>query len=111
MLQGWGITKDPSKPNIAIMSDSSDILTYCDIEQDFKVVSRKPVRRQGIRVSRVNELEFVDGYIYANQFLEKIILKIDPSTAQVIKTFDLTALYNQYNKEHFRNTKKMLNQN
>lgn len=43
-------------------------------------------------MTQVNELEFIDGFIYANVWYEDILLKIDPSDGKVVRQWDLTAL-------------------
>ena len=44
-------------------------------------------------IDRINELEFANGYIYANVWFRDILLKIDPSNGNVVKTYDISTLY------------------
>ena len=44
------------------------------------------------KVIRINELEWVDGYIYANVWYKDIILKIDPNTGFIVQKWNLKAL-------------------
>jgi len=43
-------------------------------------------------VVNLNELEFVKGHIYANVWYKDILLKIDPQTGEVVKSWDLSSL-------------------
>lgn len=45
-------------------------------------------------LKRINELEFVNGYIYANIWQTSTVIKIDPSTGIVAKTYDMSSLRN-----------------
>jgi glutamine cyclotransferase len=86
--EGWGLTHDNQH---LIMSDGTEKLIYLD------TVSLKPVKTIQVKdkngfVSQLNELEFMDGYILANQWQTNRILKIDPRTGMVVGTLDLTPL-------------------
>ena len=37
------------------------------------------------KVIRINELEWVDGFIYANVWYKNVLLKIDPSTGYIVQ--------------------------
>jgi len=92
--QGWGMTADGT--NI-IMSDGTEVLTYFDT--DFKLVKTLPVKENGFAKENLNELEFINGFIYANIWLTNDIVKIDPATGNVIARINLTAL--SYNVKNF----------
>lgn len=86
--EGWGITHDGRN---LIMSDGSDKLTFLD------TVSLKPVRTISVTnndgaVSNLNELEYVEGFIFANLWQTNIIVKIDPQTGKIVGQMDLTQL-------------------
>ncbi len=85
---GWGITHDNKN---LIMSDGSDKLTYLD------TVSLKPVKSISVKddkgaVSQLNELEYIEGYIFANIWQTNMIVKIDPQTGKVVGRLDLSQL-------------------
>ena len=42
--------------------------------------------------NKINELEYVDGYIYANIWYEDVLLKIDPFTGKILKKWDIETL-------------------
>lgn len=47
----------------------------------------------GRLLKRINELEFVNGYIFANVWFDDNLYKIDPVTGEVVDTYNLTELY------------------
>jgi glutamine cyclotransferase len=87
--EGWGVTYDGSR---LIMSDGSANLYFLD------PVSFERVRQIEVRddeagpVANLNELEYVEGYVYANVLNDERIAVIDPSSGQVVKRIDLGGL-------------------
>jgi len=77
--EGWGLTYDGKN---LILSDGSSDLFYFD-PQTFRPVRKLPVRMNGQPIRELNELEFIDGEIWANVWQTDLILRIDPSTGQV----------------------------
>lgn len=47
----------------------------------------------GNPLTNINELEYVNGFIWANIFMKNDIVKIDASTGQVVKRIDMSSLY------------------
>lgn len=86
--QGWGLTYDGEH---LIMSDGSATLRVID-PTDFSVVRRVTVRQAGAPVDNLNELEYIDGEIWANVWFDDHILRIDPSSGAVRGTIDAAAL-------------------
>jgi len=73
-------------------SDGSESIFIIDGET-MEVTSSVMVTDKNNRfVSRINELEFVDGFIYANVWYTRRLLKINPATGQVVKEWDLFEL-------------------
>lgn len=89
--EGWGMTTDGES---LIFSDGTSNLTYLETK-DFKVVKTLTVTEGGYGLYNLNELEYINGYIYANIWMTNRIVKIDPKTGEVVEGLDLTALYNQ----------------
>jgi len=86
--EGWGMTNDG---NSLIMSNGSYNLYY--INPDSLTFTRMlAVQDNTGFVSNINELEYIDGYIYANQWLTYNILKIDPRTGYVVGKMDFSRL-------------------
>ena len=78
--EGWGITHDGKR---LIMSDGTSTLYIWDPET-FEEISQIEVCDNNGPVTRLNELEYVQGEIYANVWQTHCIAKIAPQTGQVI---------------------------
>jgi glutaminyl-peptide cyclotransferase len=86
--EGWGFTNDGTH---LIMTDGSNVLTYLD-PVTLNVVRKVNVSENNYAINYLNEVEFVNGYIYANIFTTNNIVKIDPSSGNVIGKMDCTSL-------------------
>jgi glutamine cyclotransferase len=100
--EGWGLTQNGRE---IIMSDGTDELRFLDPET-LQERRRLAVTDAGSPVERLNEIEWVDGEIYANVWLTPMIARIDPETGQVRGWIDLTALAAQSGR---RGTDDVLN--
>ncbi len=89
--EGWGMTND--NVNL-IISDGSEHLYFLD-SATLKTVKTISVTENGNRLKQINELEFVNGYIFANVWQTNLIVKIDPTTGKVVGRLDLTPLNNE----------------
>jgi glutaminyl-peptide cyclotransferase len=89
--EGWGITHDGKN---LIISDGTDKLHFLDTVT-LKNVSTLSVTENGAKRDQLNELEFIEGFIYANQWQTNYILKIDPATGIVVGKMDLSSLANR----------------
>lgn len=96
--EGWGLTEDGTS---LIMSDGSNILLFLDPET-FAIRRKMVVLENGIPVNNLNELEIVNGYIYANVFTTNQIVKIDLVSGQVIGKIDLSRLFEISKMKHSR---------
>jgi glutamine cyclotransferase len=86
--EGWGITHNGSN---LIVSDGTNQLYFLDTLTLEPVTILKVT--DGEKPSeKLNELEFIDGFIYANQWQTNFILKIDPTSGKVVGRMDLTEL-------------------
>jgi len=83
--EGWGLTTDGK--NLIVSDGSSDLYYY---NPSFEFLRKSQVTEAGSLAFNLNELEFIDGYIYANQWQAPYILKIDPATGMVVGKIDLT---------------------
>lgn len=90
--EGWGMTHDDK---YLIMDDGSNNLYYRDPET-FQIVKSVGVYDNYGPLAHINELEYVDGYLYANVWLTNDIVKIDPKTGNVVAKADLTGLIDKY---------------
>ncbi len=88
MAEGWGMTHNSDN---LIISDGSDKLYFVDTT-NLKVVKTITVTDGGSPVRKLNELEYINGSIYANVWESSKILKIDPVTGKVTGRLDLSAI-------------------
>lgn len=86
--EGWGLTYDGKN---LLMSDGSAEIRVLDPET-FKELKRIQVTDGGNPVQLLNELEFVDGVLYANIYLTDRIARIDPTTGRVTGWLDLAGI-------------------
>jgi glutaminyl-peptide cyclotransferase len=89
--QGWGITNDGKN---LIVSDGSSNLYFYE-PSTFRLMRTQGVTENGAPAVNLNELEYINGNIYANQWQYNYILKIDPASGQVTGKLDLTELVNR----------------
>ncbi|MFQ5794705.1 MAG: glutaminyl-peptide cyclotransferase [Candidatus Bipolaricaulia bacterium] len=88
--EGWGITHDGDR---LIMSDGTSTL-YFWAPETFEEIGRIEVHDDDGPVTRLNELEYVNGEIYANVWQTDRIARIAPQTGQVIGWIELEGLLN-----------------
>ena len=74
--EGWGICWDEVGSRL-LMSDGTSTLTHRNRE-DFAVVATTTIRRSNEPVSRINELECVEGLVVANIWMSNEIIVFDP---------------------------------
>lgn len=86
--EGWGLTSDGTR---FVMSDGTSTLYFRDAST-FAERGRVEVRDEDGPVTRLNELEWVDGEVYANVWQTDSIARIDPDTGLVLGWIDLTGL-------------------
>jgi len=86
--EGWGITYDG---DFLIMSDGTSTLHFLDPET-FEEMSQIEVYENDIPLTKINELEYVQGEIFANIWLTERIARINPLTGQVIGWVDLKGI-------------------
>jgi glutaminyl-peptide cyclotransferase len=86
--KGWGITGDGTS---LIMSDGTPVLRFLD-PVTFREVRQVRVLDKGVPVKNLNELEYVNGEVWANIWLTDRIARISPRTGNVTGWIDLTGL-------------------
>ena len=82
--EGWGLTADGQS---LIASDGSAFLTFRSAK-DFSVQKTIEVRFHGKAIDRLNELEWIDGKIWANVWMTPFIVVVDPATGNVTSVID-----------------------
>lgn len=86
--EGWGLTHDGRR---LILSDGTANLYFLDPE-NFAPLGQITVKENGVPVPWLNELEFVQGEVYANVWHTQRIARISPQTGQVTGWIDLSGL-------------------
>ncbi len=88
--EGWGIAYDGTSQ--LVMSDGSDTLTFLD-PKTLAVTRTLRVRDAEIPVSQLNEVEWIEGEIWANVWTTDRIARISPATGQVASWVNLDSLW------------------
>jgi len=83
--EGWGLTTINDR---IVMSDGTNILYFFEPEM-FTVASKIEVYDNEKKVDQLNELEYINGEIWANIWLTDIIARIDPTSGKVLAYVDL----------------------
>jgi glutaminyl-peptide cyclotransferase len=86
--EGWGLTFDGTH---LILSDGSPVLQFIDPET-FQVVQRVNVTIDGRPLPNLNELEYINGEVWANVWMTSEIVRIDPQSGEVRAIVDLSGL-------------------
>ena len=91
--EGWGMTHDGKR---LIMSDGTSTLRFLD-PKDFSILGHIEVYKDDTPVSKLNELEYINGHIYANVWPTDNIAIIDPQNGQVTGWIELSGLLQSQN--------------
>ena len=89
--EGWGITHDGKH---LIMSDGTSALYFLNPDT-FEEIGQIEVRDKGVPIINLNELEYIQGEIYANVWRTNHIARISPETGQVVGWIDLKGLLSE----------------
>lgn len=90
--EGWGLTNDGTN---LIMGDGTHLLTWIN-PNDFSVVKKVQVANNKGVINYLNELEYINGTIYANVYTTDLIVQIDPETGKVLSKINLAGILNMY---------------
>ena len=86
--EGWGMTTDGTH---LVISDGTDIIRWLNTG-NFTVVKQIAVADENGPVMKVNELEYINGFIYSNVYGTSTIIKIDTATGKVVARIELGSL-------------------
>jgi glutaminyl-peptide cyclotransferase len=89
--EGWGMTNNGTH---LIFCDGGSTLYFQD-PATSKVIKQLSVTDERGPVAEINELELINGYIYANRWRYDVILKIDTATGKVVARADLSSIRQQ----------------
>ncbi len=92
--EGWGLTTDGKN---LIASDGSSYLYFLD--ESMRTLRKIQVKIGNRPLSNLNELEYIDGRIWANVYLTDLIVIIDPASGRVTGTIDCTGLLSPEEKD------------
>ena len=93
--EGWGLTNDGTN---LIMSDGTHVLTWLN-PNDYSVVKTLQVANNKGIINNLNELELIDGKIYANVYTTNLIVTIDPETGKVLSEINLSGIVDMYKNQ------------
>lgn len=91
-FEGWGITHFK---NELIVSDGTSTLFFVNPD-DFKILRSIKVMDNNGPVDYINELEMIDGYLYANRYMQDYILKIDLTNGHVVGKINLAGIIQKH---------------
>ena len=92
--EGWGMTNDGT--NLIISDGKASGHLYFVSPDSFKIVKTLNVTDNNGPKDQINELEYINGFIYANIWNTDTIIKIDPTTGNILKVIDCANLLQQY---------------
>lgn len=87
--EGWGLTYDGNR---LIMSDGTEELRFIDPETYYET-GRVTVTFNGEPLRNINELEYIDGHVWANVWMQDYLVRIDPDTGVIDQVADLRGLF------------------
>ncbi|MEP6584199.1 MAG: glutaminyl-peptide cyclotransferase [Ginsengibacter sp.] len=94
--QGWGITHDD---NDLIISDGSSKLYFVqpdDVKKEMRTMKVITVADNHGELDSLNELEYINGYVFANRWYNDNIIKIDTGNGHAVGIINFKGLLNQY---------------
>ncbi|MCF3108622.1 glutaminyl-peptide cyclotransferase [Niabella sp. CC-SYL272] len=103
--EGWGITTDGKE---LIVSDGSSNLYYYN-PSTFQLLRTQSVTANGDFLDSINELEFIDGFVYANQWNRPYIFKIDPASGLAVGKIDLSPIWDRLKSRDSKNEENVPN--
>jgi glutaminyl-peptide cyclotransferase len=89
--EGWGLVFDGQA---LIMTDGSEVLTFRD-PATFQELRRVRVVSKGVPLLALNELEMVEGELWANIWKKDYIARIDPRSGEVLGFIDLAGIFDK----------------
>ncbi len=101
---GWGITNNGKE---LIISDGTPNIYFVD--DSLNVKNTLQVKDNAGLVTHINELEYIDGFIYANVYLTNSIVKINPANGHVVGRLVLPDLMKQYAPDYTPEEGEVLN--
>lgn len=88
-FEGWGLTNNGN--DLIVTTGSGDIYFY--EPTNFKLLKTQTLTEAGTPSYNLNESEWIDGFIYINQYTYPYILKANPATGEIVGKIDLTSIW------------------
>lgn len=89
VFEGWGLTNNGKE---LIVSDGSSDIRFVD-PSSFRELRKIAVKDGDVRIKNLNELEYIEGEIWANVWYEDRIARISPESGKLLGWIDLSAIY------------------
>jgi len=86
--EGWGLASDGER---LVMSDGTDELRFLD-RKTLRETGRIKVSHKGKPLRNLNELEWIDGEIFANVWMTDYLVRINPKSGEVVGVIDAKIL-------------------
>ena len=102
---GWGLSNNGTD---LIISDGSAKLYFVNPD-DFRLKSTISVTENGSPVYNLNELEYIDGFVFANVYQSEFIVKIDPETGFVVGKIELPGIIQKFAPGYTPDGEEVLN--
>jgi len=96
--QGWGLVNDGKN---LIMSDGTHVLTWLD-PNDLSIIKTLQVANNNGIMNNLNELEFINGSLYANIYQTETIVEIDIETGKILSEINLKGIIDMYHNQKDR---------
>lgn len=90
-IEGWGLTNYEDQ---LLMTDGSEKVYFID-PTSFTIIKEQEVYSNEGKVEALNELELIEGLLYANVYQEDYVVVIDPDTGEVLQQIDFTGLLSE----------------
>jgi glutamine cyclotransferase len=97
--EGWGLTYSGSE---LIMSDGTSNLYFLN-PTTFEKIGQVSVHDGNTSITNINELEYINGDVYGNIWLQQKIVIINPQNGVVKGWIDLTSIYQSNNVDEVLN--------
>jgi glutaminyl-peptide cyclotransferase len=91
MAEGWGLSESGNK-NELIATDGSNKIFFIDCSDGLKVTKTIYVKKGNSPINRLNALVFANNYIWSNRYFDRNIYKINPTTGEVEKSYNMSLL-------------------
>ena len=94
--EGWGITHDNKN---LMVSDGTNKIHFLDTAtlQEIRVIE---VKENSQPVDKLNELEYIEGYLFANRWMTNELVKVDLASGEVVGRLDLSKLALEANQSN-----------